>query len=378
MRLRLRFCLGLLVTVVLFGSPAHAQSEDAWDGNVATVETSVDQDTASPSPRFPNIFPNFGQGFANDEEIRLAVGTPTYKLDSPCNENDGYLDSRTVRVELEKLPDNFGQRGSIIDAILKNAAEFAWESCPRPYYFLGDRTNDFHYNLKRVNIYGPNDELLVSSGLGSEKLDGTGDQFFRSSPEGYHWLDYRDVLGERQAQAVQEAAQEEQQRAAAAAQQARELAAQEQERENSIAFWSKARLFAFFAFLFWLFLNREAIARWYYALKPHPAMNIVDSAIYSGAPIDGNLYQRVLSPIPGSHIEQQVRTGQARDLTARLRTHEAALNSESARHIDRERRRVEQENAFARAHIELLRAGIDHEIAAARIDELRKAMQHHD
>ena len=121
--------------------------------------------------------------------------------------------------------------------------------------------------------------------------------------------------------------------------------------------------------------ERDAIARWYYALKPHPATSMVERAVYNGAEIDGELYERILRPVPGGRIEREVRGKQAQDLTSQLRTHEAALRSEEARVVEGERRRVEQENAFSRAQAELLRAGVDHEIAAARVDELRKAMR---
>ena len=123
----------------------------------------------------------------------------------------------------------------------------------------------------------------------------------------------------------------------------------------------------------WLFNRREAIAEWYYSLKPHPASGQVDNAIYSGLPINGDLFVAVNRPFDGSKSEVKVRNLQAHDLTERLRKHEAALRTQSQAILKAETDAVRREEEFLGAHEALINAGVDHEMAAAHLDALRKA-----
>jgi hypothetical protein len=123
---------------------------------------------------------------------------------------------------------------------------------------------------------------------------------------------------------------------------------------------------------FFIYRYREAILTRYYTLTPHPARRVVNDAIQSGAPIDGALYAEVTEPVFGGRIESQVRTQQALVLTSRLRAHDALLRAAEAREMERLQRKIDQEVASRKAHLDLLGAGIDHEISAARLDELRR------
>lgn len=346
------------------------EPDQSSDSDASGAGSEATNDSTSPDP---TVVAKFGEGFASDETVRSAVGSITYHMDS-CAFDDSYLtppEGRLVTATVSRVPADLEQRPAIIDAIFRNAARFAWNTCPFPFVDLDHQPRgEFRYNLKQVSIHGP-DGLIASARLGGPGLDAYGDQPFSSSRRGYLWLEYRNGLAE---QREQETVARQQQ---AAAEQAQIQKAEEAERDHESAgsFWWKAKLFVLSLFLLWLYQKRDPIARWYYGLKPHPAKQMVERALYQGSEIDGRIYAQILEPVPGSPIERQVRANQADALTRRLRQHEAALRSEEASRVADVRRRVEQENAFMRAHAELLKAGVDHEVAAARVDELRKATQ---
>lgn len=141
----------------------------------------------------------------------------------------------------------------------------------------------------------------------------------------------------------------------------------------SAFFWRWVKIIGGVSIAIWLFKRRQAIAEWYYSLQPHPASHQVDDAIDLGLPIDGELFAAVNQPFEGNRYEIAVRNQQADDLTGRLRRHEAALrtNSEAILRMKREELRREQE--FMKAHEALINAGVDHEMAAAHLEALRKA-----
>lgn len=341
--------------------PACAQTETADGSDAASVE----------EPVRPKIVPYFGQGVASGDELYNAVGSVSFSMVhcEPVNDYMRNSDDRVVRATLSRLPRDFEDRGAVIDSILVYAANFAWNGCPIPFVWIdGKPTGDFHYDLDRVLIVGPNGEAVASASLGGMGLDGMGDQALGSSRRGYLWKRYVNELAETRARVAEAEAE----RAAAAARAQRAAEAAERGQRAAASFWWRVRLFLAGLVALWMFLKRETIARWYYSLQPHPASNMVDRAIEQGAAIDGDLYERVLRPVPGNRAEQAVRREQADVLTRRLREHEAILRSESAKRVEAERRRVERENAFLRAHAELLKAGVDHEVAAARLDELRR------
>ena len=360
MRPRLAVILGALVALLAIGDARLLHAQEAQPTfAVGTPQTII--------PYFkykPQLSP---------DDLEQQVGRVTYRMDSVCDPDENSYktaDNREVRAEFRRWPKDFEMSGDIINALLKGAAEFAWQSCPHPRSLLGISTHDFYYNLSRVRLYGPRGFLAASATLGSRGGDGYGDGTFGSNSSGYAWYNYTNEIAAWRAQTNASP---------------RDMGlignpywTTETDAENRIFFRSIIRVIKYIiglAILIYIFGKRDAIARFFYSLKPHPATNIVNRALYSGDGIDGEIYAQILSPVPGGKIEREVRGEQAGELTRRLREHEAALRSTEARHVDAIKRRAEQENAFREAHLALLRAGIDHEVAAARIDELRKAMQ---
>jgi hypothetical protein len=134
-----------------------------------------------------------------------------------------------------------------------------------------------------------------------------------------------------------------------------------------------------------LWSNREnvvrfiyAALRFWYALTPHPARAAVDRAIRSGETIDVDELKQSLSTHAANRIEREVRDQQLREATQRLREHEAMLRREAEARAERERRRAaaraaaERLNQFGQSEEELLKAALEHQIAAARAEAMRK------
>lgn len=308
------------------------------------------------------IAPVIGRDYATAETVREIVGRVSLEVLCPASGKSSDAENLGVVVNLERADNDLYRAPAVVNSIFGAALRRAYDECP---LHAGAA---FWPEVGFVEVYG-------QRGGDPGALLFTAKKYFLG-----HWQMFRDEVAETEAEArrlaEQQALAAAQERARAARQASREAYAAA-ERERSAKFWREVRTWLFWgAFTWaaiWLFLKRDDIARWYYALKPHPATDIVERAIHSGAQIDGDLYERILRPVPGSPNERHVRAGQARDLTEQLRRHEAALRAEAASRVEAERRRVEQENAFARAQAELLRAGVDHEIAAARVDELRRA-----
>jgi len=107
--------------------------------------------------------------------------------------------------------------------------------------------------------------------------------------------------------------------------------------------------------------------------REHPAARLVYRAINEGARIDGVVFQSAVNRTPRNDRERDLRTWQSHEMADDLRLHEAGLRQESADILNAERRRAEAQNALRRAQNDLLRAGLDHEAAAAATDELRNA-----
>lgn len=324
----------------------------------------------------PRVFPLFG-GRASPREVRRLVGEINYSI-NPCPE-PSYLrgtDEREVIVSIERVPPGGleAYRG-LVDALLYNGAAYAWRTCPLPYIdIFRERTGGYHYDVWSVLVtgrYGP----LVSAQLSGQGLSRYGDQTFGPSSVGYQWSRFRDLAAEHRL--IENQTRQRQEAAAARAEQQRRRG-----RDPGLAvvtgFFSRIFFFVFLGLLVWAFVRREEIAIWFHSLTPHPATNLVEAAIHSGAQIDASLYHIVADQTAGwvSNAEQQVRARQANALTAKLRTHERALRAESERRLEIERRRIERENAFARAHVELMKAGVSHEEAAARLSELKRMTGH--
>jgi hypothetical protein len=327
----------------------------------------------------PKIIPLNGS-LASAADVRRTVGTLKFEM-VKCPPPSDYepSDDREVRVTVSKVPlAGLGQYPAVVDALLSQAARHAWKVCPQPYFYVGTRTGDFHYDVQAVEVHGPDGAELFSARLGGQGLTTLGDQVLASSREGYQWLDVRNTDAE--ARASQAAAT--QQQAVANLRVEQDAQAQQQAAKDAQPAVIRGTLGIIAVLGIVLFTQRNAILRWYYNLFPHPAKAMVDNAIYNGAEIDGDLYDEVLCPIVAGEIETEVRTEQAKFLVRRLRWHEAALRSEEAQYVAiidaRTQAEIKRENALLRAHTALLEAGIDHEIAAARVEEFRKAAYHDD
>ena len=328
--------------------------------------------------------PLHAAGQADWNAVSNAVGNVTYKIICPevrdnlsfSQAGDAY-GQRIVKITLEKAGLAYRDLG-ILSALLDSGYDQALTDCPiTQETYDGPRDQRF---IEAAEIYA-----RPTSGRKLE-LVARADKFF---PAVNYWNSVRDIYAERENARV--AAEEEAARAVAAQAQTQvnaeaeaenqaQLQTQREQREAQARefqndFWRVVKLILFGLLLFWIISAREAIARFYYSLMPHPATSMVERALYADVAIDGKIYAQILSPVPGGKIEMEVRGKQADELTRRLRKHEAALRSTEARHVGAIKRRAEQENAFREAHLALLKAGIDHEVAAARIDELRKAMQ---
>lgn len=338
-------------------------------------------------------------GSASREELAEAVGEIRWHYSCPQNRTqslgagNGLYVQRTMRMWLTK-PGLAYRDPRVLGGLLRVARTRLMERCPIYTVTMMDRTD--------LGIVGWVEIVGRPTGTEEEALVRTRGYFTGLANHG--WNDVTDVYAEAEATRLAQAA-EQQRMADEAAREAAE-AAERQAAEQALAaqreaeaqaravraaemqqaravreennrrwraeMWGHIQLFGVMLFLVWLWFKRETIARWYYGLQPHPAADIVERALYTGGDIDGDLYERILRPVPGDPIERGVRARQADELAERLRRHEAALRAEEASRVEAARREVERENAFTRAHAELLKAGVDHELAAARVKEMRE------
>jgi len=350
---------GLLV----IANDARAQDEAP---SPAPAEAPQQEAASAPTASGPEILPYFNQGVASDEEVRRVVGSVSFSMDqcTPVHEYFHPHDERAVRATLSRIGDIESQP-AVIETILRDAAHYAWDTCPIPYVELsGEPKGDFHYDVNKVLIVGPNGEPVASARLGGAGLDGTGDQGLWSSRHGYVWRDYVNGLAASREQAAQ--AQGQQEAAAVQAQQA-EVRAEAGNRAMA-SFWGWVRFILFCVVAWFLFTTRETWIGWYYALKPHPARDMVESRIHGGGAIDGALFATIMKPVPGSRIEQRVRAEQAHRLATMAR--EAA--EARLRELERMKAKALQEAEFIRAQAELHDAVEGHEMAMARLDAVRQ------
>lgn len=313
---------------------------------------------AFPVSAEPEIKPFYKGGFASPSELQEAVGRQTYRMEA-CDRGDKFEDARSVSVRLSKRG---YERPGVTDAVLRNAAQFAWRECPRPY-----RTGvvgDFHYNVQNVTIYLPDGTPAIEANLGGFVH---GDGAVASMRGAYAWQ-YVHNLYAAARQAEQAAA------GAPAPQPAAEVesvgvdyAAQAQ-----ATFWGWVRVIAVLMGLGYAWLKRERLLYWYYSLTPHPAADTVHGAIQSGRELDGDAFAWLAKNRGDTAVERRVRDDQARQLTELWRQHEAALHAQEASLVEKERRRVREQSARLQAERDLLEAAIAHEQAAARVAELKR------
>jgi hypothetical protein len=180
----------------------------------------------------------------------------------------------------------------------------------------------------------------------------------------YKWGDVFDAGEQHRQEAAQAAAraQQQQQRVEASA---RSTAAWNNFWSNV---WTLIQILFWGAIAFWLFSIRETIMRWYYMLTPHPATGMVESAMHTGAELDGKAFAEIMRPIPGGRIEKEVRADQARKLAERAHRYAESMRVEA----DRLAAEARRESEFIKAQDELVQAATAHEKAKARLDALRK------
>ncbi len=115
----------------------------------------------------------------------------------------------------------------------------------------------------------------------------------------------------------------------------------------------------------------ERIARLYYSLTPHPAKSMVETAMHTGAELDGKTFAEIMRPMPGGKIEKEVREEQARKLTEKAYRYAESMRAEA----DRIKAKAEQDAQFIKAQDDLLEAATVHEKAKARLKALRKRVR---
>jgi hypothetical protein len=335
------------------------------DPPTQAVEATTSARTAD-VPAGPSI-QLYQQTMASAAEVKNAVGGASFSMDN-CTQSHAFEDDRVVRVTVRKP--NLDWPG-VIDALLVRAAHFAWQRCPRPYTRGvgggGEPTGDYHYDLKRVVIYGRDGSRLFEATLGGT-LRGDG---FLSSGDTYRWNEVQDYGAQQRQQEAKATAQ-----AQAATQQVQSQQAFTRSESGGgfwATFWIWVRLILLGLVLLWIVENREMLLRWYYGLKPHPATDIVESRIHGGGPIDGALFAEIMRPVPGGRIEKRIRAEQASKLAAMAR--EAA--EARLRELERLKAKALQEAEFIRAQSELHEAVEGHEMVMARLDAVREWRKRH-
>lgn len=329
------------------------------------------------------LYPN--SETASPDAVTAAVGSATFDLACPEQRehieigSDVY-DKRGVRIHLKKTGVAYRQL-PVLNALLNDAIQMAQSQCqltmdgPNGPYDRGD--------VAFADIYA-----RPQSGMPETLVARARDYY----PLYGYWERVVDIYADKE----QAKADREERAAALSKSQADAVgnatapvrsfpvgdpAAQQAQRSHGDDLGAK-----FFAFLWrwtkiigggwlaiWLFNRRDKIAEWYFSLSPHPATSQVNDAINRGLPIDGNMFAVVNQPFDGNRYETNVRSRQADALTQRLRRHEAALRTQSESILRKKREELLREQEFMRAHEALINAGVDHEVAAAHLEALRKA-----
>ena len=325
----------------------------------------------SPKPPLPAIIPYFGKGIASRGELASVAGHVRVDFEK-CPSSYNFGDHRRVQVHLAKrLNQSLFQSPAVADALLAKAARSAWKACPQPF---NDARTDFHYNIESVQIFDSDDNVVLSATLGSPGVGLNSDQLFASDRDGYAWTDVSDHFSARQWQAPHAGAPLNPDGSIPVGNPAAQRGQGHVLDDAFFGFiWRWAKIIGFGSLAIWLFNRREAIAEWYYSLQPHPASRQVENALVGGLPIDGDLFAAVNQPFDGNKYEITVRNKQADTLTKRLRRHEEVLRSNSEAILRRKREELLREQEFMKAHEALINAGVDHEIATAHLEALRKA-----
>ncbi len=334
--------------------------------------------SAAASSDLPKIRPYFADAVSDAAELRRWLGDSHYYLEScPGPGARGAPDNRRLRVSLQQLPEGgFEANRDLANGALQAAAEYVWTNCPRSHDGASQAEGASRYDIKSIAFYDPPGRSLLSARLRASHIGARAPP--DSTPE-YVWTDVEDHevkarlaagLPPPHIAAIERKRAEEEQ--AVATRLERRKRTQESESFAFALILTALLIGGVLAFLF--YLSRDSMVELYYTITPHPAASTVRNAIDLGAEIDGSLYREVVEmPLDDDNpIGQRVRSRQATELTRGLRAHEAAIRGEERRRMEAERARVEKEIALLRSHAELLKSGIDHEIAAARLAEVKK------
>lgn len=320
---------------------------------------------------------------ASDSRVADEVGSLRYEVTCPTERrtpeglfaDNGVRDARGVRVTFSKPSDAYHDM-AVLSVLLDRALERAWSEC----VIINGINNEPDHGVGWAEVYGttPSDGTMRQL-IRAEKF--TGGVF-------HTWHEIIDVEFDRQKDAVAavEAAQREAQaQAARQAEYAADVARaierdnrrQASERSAETAFgWFKLLLVLGAAGLLWM--ARVPILRAWYGLTPHPAQTAVQDAIASGQRVDVNAVKASLGLQSSNAVEQGVREQQLKEATDLLKAHHAQLNAEAARHVaDAERlatqrAQAERDYDLKKAEADLLKAVLEHQTAAARVEALKK------
>jgi hypothetical protein len=279
-------------------------------------------------------------GFASPDEIASAVGAVSIEVVCPDDRAGGQFSARGARLTLGNTGAGYRDK-RVLSTLLHGALDRIWDECEM-YDRIGEAHGLVDFQVGFVDIYAPSgsggSSALVISARTYAGAFGT-------------WDSITDIAAQQAEQAAQasqqaQAAQAAQQDAAArAAQDARDQAdanvRQQQWDEGWARVWQAIKVVAGIGtaglLLSWLIVQRDAIARWYYfTFDPHPAANLVHTAIQSAAPISGAALAQALSELPPRGVVlRSVRLVQAEALFHEMqRASEARLRAQRARAQD--------------------------------------------
>ncbi|MDP2181016.1 MAG: hypothetical protein Q8K99_00405 [Actinomycetota bacterium] len=324
---------------------------------------------------------------ASASRVADEVGSVRYEVTCPTERNpDGSLDERIaitdqrgVRITLSKP--GFAYRDmAILSFLLDEGLRRAWNEC----VILNGMSGEDGHSVGWIEISGSTPSDATTRPLvRAEKF--VGGVF-------HTWGEVIDVEFDRQkeaaaaaqatereaqAQATRQAQYQAQQNAGVARAVERENQRQESQRAAETAFgWFKLLLAVGAVWALWS--ARIPILRAWYGLTPHPAQTAVQDAIASGQRVDVNAVRASLGLQGANAVEQSVREQQLKEATDLLKAHHAQLNAEAANRVAEAERRAtqraqaERDYDLGKAEADLLKAVLEHQTAAARVEALRK------
>lgn len=263
-------------------------------------------------------------GFASADQVTAAVGSYQIEVVCPSARLDGPFRQRGARVTIQNGTGY--ENKAVLSTLLLEALRRAWGEC-RMAHSIGVSHEMVDYVVGFIDVYGPSSDTGQTALL--VRANDYSDVFRR-------WDSVSDMV----AIARQQAATAEQQRqadelAATRAQQQALVQAEEQAasaqrsaewntrwsniwRTIKTLFWIGIGLFI----VTWLSKRRYAIARWYYfTFHPHPAQHAIQTAIDTGALLNGAQLAAMLGETPpGTEVFRQVRFEQSSRLIAAMET----------------------------------------------------------